>query len=143
MSDVDSYSDPLDENDVIETREARPPREVGGSGVEARLARLEGSLAHLDRDVRVLLDGREMRGDLRDMKGRIATIEEAIARIETRAARINERSQRLAGKGFIAGAVIVTLIVVAALLAFQPQLQTLVRQNMPAAASGNPAPGNS
>lgn len=87
-----------------------PKRNGGGSGngTKARLAKLEGSLGNLERDVG------ELRAEMRDLPDRLG--------------RIESRANRLPGKGFLVMSVIVMLAAIAAMIAFQDEVGRLVRQ---------------
>ena len=80
--------------------------------MEPRIARLEASLAHIERDVGELkLDVREFRADMRDVRERLVRLEEKVT--------------QLPGKGFVVSALLLSLAVIASLLAFQGQIQKL------------------
>ena len=78
----------------------------GGSGLEARVAKLESSVEHIERDVG------ELRTDMRDVRDRLA--------------RLEERVSHLPGKGFIVASLLVTLAVLAGLITFETQIQQIV-----------------
>ena len=89
---------------------SRPSTTGGGGGtydgMESRIARLEASTAHMERDV----------GELRfDMKS-----------VLERLTRLEERVGHLPGKGYIDARIIVLLAAVAALVTFQQQIQSFV-----------------
>ena len=80
----------------------------------------DGGMPHYDHRIDEILarldlkeDTREVRSDMRDIRERLTRQEEAVA--------------RLPGKGFVVLVAILSLIVVAALVAYQPQLQAFVR----------------
>ena len=84
---------------------------IGGGGgtydgMEPRVARLEASVAHLERDVG------ELRSDVKDVRDRLTRIEERVTHLPT--------------KGYIDARIIVLLAVVAALIAFQGQIQSFI-----------------
>ena len=106
----------MNENVIqLSGRDAVRPRSTGGddggSGLEARVAKMEAGVQHLERDVG------ELRADMRDVRDRLT--------------RLEERVSHLPGKGFIVTSLLLTLAVVAGLIAFQEQIQLLVRQPGP------------
>lgn len=74
--------------------------------MEARLTRLEVTVENIDRNVA------RMAPDLANVRERMATLEERVA--------------HLPGKGFIVVALLTTLTVIAALIAFSDQIGALV-----------------
>ena len=76
-------------------------------GMEARLAKVEAAVEHIDRDVSRLVP------DLANVRERFAALEERVA--------------HLPSKGFIVSVTLASLAVVAALIAFSDQIQALVR----------------
>jgi hypothetical protein len=79
---------------------------ASGSGMEARVAKLEAHLEHVMGDVSSL------KADVRDVRDRLPKIETKL--------------DHLPGKGFIATVTLVTLAIVAALIAFQNSIQAWV-----------------
>lgn len=85
----------------------------GGSGMEARVARLEANVEHIQRDVSDLRqDSRELRNDMRDVRERLVRLEEKVS--------------HLPGKGFIVSALLATLAVVTGLIVFQSRIEAYV-----------------
>lgn len=75
-------------------------------GMEARIAKLEVTVEHIDRNVA------RMAPDLANVRERMGVLEERVA--------------HLPGKGFIVVALLTSLAVVAALIAFSDQISALV-----------------
>jgi uncharacterized coiled-coil protein SlyX len=75
-------------------------------GMEPRVARLEASVAHMERDVG------ELRGDMRDVRDRLARLEERVGNLFT--------------KSYLDARIVALLAVVAALVAFQQQIQSFI-----------------
>ena len=83
---------------------------AGGNGMEPRVARLEASVSHIERDIGELkADVREFRADIWDVRDRLARLEEKVF--------------HLPSKGFIVASVLVALAVIAAMTAYQNQIQ--------------------
>lgn len=78
-----------------------------GDGMEARVARLEVSVEHIDRNVS------QMAPDLANVRERMAALEVSVS--------------HLPGKGFIVTAVVSALAVMGALITFSDQIHALVQ----------------
>ena len=86
--------------------------------MEPRIAKLEASFSHMERDVA------ELRTDMRDVRDRLTRIETRVDHLPT--------------KGFIVTSVVVTLAVMTALITFQDRVQRLVRPPSTAATTNTP-----
>lgn len=98
-------------------RGGRGPLPPGGDGptfddMEPRVAKLEASVAHIERDVG------EVRADLKVIGGTMADARERLARLE-------ERVAHLPGKGFIVTCTTITLGLMVAVATLAPKLQAL------------------
>ena len=74
--------------------------------MEARIASLESNVSHLQEDMA------SVKADVRDLRDRMTAVEVKI--------------DHLPGKGFIVTALVATLAVIAGLVAFADQMQTLL-----------------
>lgn len=75
-------------------------------GMEARVAKLEAGVEHLGKDVS------NLSSDMRDVRDRLRALEVKV--------------EHLPSKGFIVSALLVSLILIAALVTFQSEIQTLL-----------------
>ena len=94
--------------------EARPPTNVGEDvwGLEARIARVDTSVNHVQKEVAALrLESREVRDRLARLEYRVAS---------------------LPSKGFALAALAVGLLIAALLVTFQPEVRTFIRAGIEA-----------
>lgn len=99
---------PFPERRIVRSHEGLPKGGGGDNydGMEARIARLEASAAHLERDVG------EMRVDMKDARERLTRVEVKIDHLPT--------------KGWAFKATLAFLTAVAALIAFQGHIQQII-----------------
>lgn len=83
--------------------------------MEARLARLEAHMEHVQTD-------------LAGLKQDFASVDGRLRSVETGLATLTERVAHLPSKGFIVSALGTALAVIAAMLAFQDQIKSLIGQ---------------
>ena len=81
--------------------------------MEARLARLEAHMEHVHTD-------------LSGLKQNVSSVDGRLRSVETGLATLTERVSHLPSKGFIVSALITSLAVIAAMLAFQDQIKALI-----------------
>lgn len=126
LQDIFAANDSADDlrATVVKYRQGLGSGDGTGSGMEARVAKLEANVEYIQRDIGELRqDSRELKGDMREVRERLARLEEKVS--------------HLPGKGFIVTALIVSLTVVAGLVTFQSNIQSLVG-NRPAAGPSAP-----
>lgn len=123
MSDnlVDATGQNRTFDEMAEAVEALKSGGGGGNsgGMEPRIAKLEAGVEHLQ-------------NDMRDAKLDLKTIQSEVAAVKERLAGLEVKVDHLPSKGFIVSSSLLALAVIAALLAFQDQMQFFIGTDLPA-----------
>lgn len=101
--------------DEAKARKAAEGLSSGTLTLEPRVARLEASVTHIEHDIQ------DMKIDIRELRSDTSSVKERLTRLE-------EKVTHLPGKGFIVSGLLTALAVIAALIVFQNQIQSLAGQ---------------